>query len=123
MQLTPLLTVPATPPTGVAAASLMDFVGRDYLRVRLKLTESPSGPVSVRPWYWLDGEWWPLRADAAADVGVKPVTADGGSFSGKADGFFLTGGLGCKVVLVVEDGDLDDIEKAFVDAADAPGRG
>ena len=121
MQLTPLDVVPATPPAGVSDESKMHFVGRDFLRVRLKLGESPSGAVSVRPWFYLDDEWWPLRADGADGAGVQPVTADASAFGGKADGFFVTGGLACFVVLVVEAGDLDDVDAAYVDASDAPG--
>jgi len=123
MQLTPLDLVPATPPAGVPDESKMHFVGRDFLRVRLKLGESPSGAVSVRPWFYLDDEWWPLRADGADGVGVEPVTADDSVNAGRADGFFVTGGMACWVVLVAESGDVDDVAEAFVDAADAPGRG
>lgn len=121
MKLIPLDQSPPTPPAGVADESKMHFVGRDFLRVRLKLGESSSGPVSVRPWFYLDEEWWPLRADGADGVGVQPVTADPSAYDGKADGFFVTGGLASFVVLVLESGDGDDVESAYVDASDSPG--
>lgn len=107
-------------PDDIDEESKRYFVGRGYVRVRLKL-EEVEDTVSVRPWYWLDNEWWPLRHDAAPGVGTEPVTADGAVLDGKAEGFFVTGGLGCWMVLIVEEGDVDYIQKAFLDASDAAG--
>lgn len=116
--LTPLLAVPPTPPSGVAAASKQHIVSsRGYLRVRLEANDD-SNKTRVRPWFWRDGKWWPLRADGEEGVGTEPVTANPDLYNNKADQMYVTGGLSSHVVVVLEAGDVQDVEACYLDVCD-----
>jgi hypothetical protein len=102
-------------PTDLADSEHRQFIAPSLLRLRL-LTVSGTDVVSVRPWYWQDGQWWPMRFDAAEGVGA--VTADGAQNGGKAEGFFATGGLSHEIALVVESGVPASLNLAIVDACE-----
>lgn len=102
-------------PTDLADSEHRQFIAPSILRLRL-LTVSGTDVVSVRPWYWQDGQWWPMRFDALA--GVDAVTADGAQNGGKAEGYFATAGLCHEIALVVESGAPASLNLAIVDACE-----
>lgn len=102
-------------PTDLADSEHRQFIAPSLLRLRL-LTVAGTDVVSVRPWYWQDGQWWPMRFDALA--GVDAVTADGAQNGGKAEGYFATAGLCHEIALVVESGAPASLNLAIVDACE-----
>lgn len=102
-------------PTDLEDSEHRQFIAPSLLRLRL-LTVSGTDVVSVRPWYWQDGQWWPMRFDALEGVGA--VTADGAQNGGKAEGYFATGGLSHEIALVVESGVPSSLNLAIVDACE-----
>ncbi len=102
-------------PDDLAATEHKQFIAPSILRLRL-LTVAGTDVVSVRPWYWQDGQWWPMRFDAVN--GVDAVTADGAQNGGKAEGYFATCGLSHEIALVVESGVPASIDVALVDACE-----
>lgn len=95
------------------------LVGRGYLRVRVQITAGAGTPsVAVRPYQLFAGGWWPLRADGAADVGVKPVTATRGSFNNRAEGMFQATSSKTPTILVLESGSLANVAAVYLDRAD-----
>ena len=102
-------------PTDLADSEHRQFIAPSLLRLRL-LTVAGTDVVSVRPWYWQDGQWWPMRFDALS--GVDAVTADGAQNGGKAEGYFATAGLSHEIALVVESGAPASLELALVDACE-----
>ena len=115
MQITTLAAVPGGAPSTVADDSKLDVHSLNYLRVRLL---AAGGIVSVRPWYYKDSRWWPLRYDGAG-VGVAAVTADPANLGGKSEGVFHTVGLSSTVVLVLESGVIGNVSEAHLDIANA----
>lgn len=114
--ITALAAVPVVPSSALAAGSFLVCNTFDYLRVRIKAL---GGTVEVRPYYELAaGDWWPLRADAVASVGVANVTANPAVRGGKAEGAFHSMGSSCAVVLVVEVGNVAHVAEAHLDIAD-----
>ena len=102
-------------PTDLADSEHRQFIAPSLLRLRL-LTVAGTDVVSVRPWYWQDGQWWPMRFDVLA--GVDAVTADGAQNGGKAEGYFATAGLCHEIALVVESGAPASLNLAIVDACE-----
>lgn len=102
-------------PDDLAASEHKQFIAPSILRLRL-MTIPGTDVATVRPWYWQDGQWWPMRFDALA--GVDGVTADGAQNGGKAEGYFATAGLSHEIALVVESGVTASIELAIVDACE-----
>lgn len=114
------LTAASAGPTDLADAAHEHVNALSHVRIRLRLASGASGPVGVRPHYWRDGQWWPLRGDGATpSAGPAPVTADPAIFDGKAEGYYATFGLCHEVALVAESGDADDVEECYIDAIDA----
>lgn len=117
-ELLPQAALPGAPtPEMEAAQVVMRFLGRAGLRLRAK-HDGAGAVVKLRPWYYRDGIWWPLRGDGDPSVSVAPVTVDPTVFGGKAEGFFVTGGLSHYVCVLVESGSAGDVEKCFVEPAD-----
>lgn len=120
--LVPLPAPPTTTPAEVRADTpncIRHFVGHGLLRVRLVVSEET--PVRVRPWYYQNGRWWPMRADAEPGVGAEPVSADSDLYQGKADQFYVIGEISAYVVGVLEAGDVEDVEAMYFDLVDARG--
>lgn len=115
MQITTLAAVPVGAPSTVADASKLYVHSLNYLWVRLLAV---GGIVAVRPWYYKDSRWWPLRYDGAG-IGVAAVTADPANLGGKAEGVFHTIGLSASVVLVLESGIIGNVSEAHLDIGDA----
>lgn len=114
------LTAAAAGPTALAESQHEHINALSFVRVRLRLALAAGGPVSVRPWYWRDGQWWPLRGDGATpSAGTAPVTADLAVFEGKAEGYFGALGVCHQVAIVTEDGSADDVQECYIDAVDA----
>lgn len=88
-------------------------IALSFVRVRVLLADDASGAVAVRPWYWRDGKWWPLRADGAG-AGTAPVTADPAVHGGRAEGYYAALGLSNPVAMAAESGDDDDAASAVV---------
>lgn len=99
-----------------SAGKVLNLPALAYLRVRIK-----AGDVAtVRPWYYRDGEWWPVRGDGASpSPGAAPVTANPATFGGKAEGYFAVLGLSGPVMLVSSDGSATEITKAFIEPCEA----
>jgi hypothetical protein len=120
--LVPLPAPPTDPPGVVRAAtpnSIRYLVGRGLLRVRLAVSD--ESPIRVRPWFYADGRWWPLRAASDPGVGTEPVSADSDLYQGKADQFYVIGQIANYVVVVFEDGAVEQVEAMYLDLVDAPG--
>lgn len=113
----PKVTVLAAAPTAApealpGSAVQLDGPGID---VRLKLTAAAAA-VAARPWFWENGDWWPLGADGVANVGASPCTADPTKFSRKAHGRYVAKHASLWWCLVLETGAVADIQDAFIDA-------
>lgn len=94
-------------------------VGRGFLRVRVQITAGAGTPsVAVRPYQRFANGWWPLRADGAADVGVKPVTATRGSYNNRAEGLFQAVSSRTPTILVLESGSLADVAAVYLGRGD-----
>ena len=102
-------------PSDLADDEHMQMIAPSLLRVRVQ-TIPGADVVGIRPWYWQDGQWWPMRFDALEGVG--PVTADGAQNDGKAEGYFASAGLSHEIALVVESGVPASIDLALVDACE-----
>lgn len=99
-------------PTAMAADQWEQVNALAFLRVRLRV----SDVLAVRPWYWRDAQWWPMRADGAPlSAGTAPLTADPAKFDGKAEGFFAALGLSNPVAMVAEIGSAESSEDCFIE--------
>lgn len=105
-KIVPLPAVPATAPSGVAAASLATLSPGEVLWVEGRVT---AGSVGLRPYYFapqLDsttgygGAWIPLGGDAVA--GTSPVHFAITDFAGCANGRYDYRRAGASVILVEE---------------------
>ena len=102
-------------PSDLAAGEHMQMIAPSLLRVRVQ-TVPGTDVVGIRPWYWQDGKWWPMRYDSLA--GTDPVTANGALNDGKAEGYFASAGLSHEIALVTETGVPASVELALVDACE-----
>lgn len=110
-----LATPPIVPAAQLPATQKLGSFSAGYLKVRLAVS---GAAVSVRPYYERDGRWWPLRADAAAAVGVDPVTADPTIRGGLSEGLYACTGVSSFVVLVAESGLASDVVAAYLEAVE-----
>lgn len=113
--LVPLGAPPGVPSTALEPEFWEHINSLGLLRVRIKVGDGAA--VTLRPWYERDGEWWPLRFDAAENVGTEGVTADPNQNQGKAEALYACAGLSSAVCLVVESGDADDVVLAYIEPA------
>jgi len=122
--LAPVSAVPGGAPEAMTEGTVVKMTALSLLRVRLRLVNGAGAAVAVRPWYYRDGNWWPLRGDGAG-AGPGPVTATPGVLqdaSGRAlaEGLYVAAGLSHSLCLVVESGNASDVSTALVEAADLP---
>jgi len=111
-----LIEVRSSPPIVTAAqlptAQKLGCFSAGYLKVRLAVS---GASVSVRPYYERDGRWWPLRADAAAGVGIEPLTADPTIRGGLSEALYACTGVSSFVVLVAESGLASNVVAAYME--------
>lgn len=96
--ITPLASVPATSPSGVAAASIVFLGPGQYVWLEGRLT---AGTVSLRPYYWsgTGSAWLPLESDATAG---NPLALDSTKLNGGASGVYTYRRATCYFVVVEE---------------------
>lgn len=97
-----------------AAGKVLLLSALSMVRVNIKA----AGIVSVRPWYWRYGDWWPLHGDGAA-AGAAPVNAVPAVYGGRAEGYFAGLGLSCPVMMVTETGIAYDVTTCYIERAEA----
>lgn len=96
--ITPLSSVPATPPDGVAAASIAFLAPGQYVWLEGRLT---AGTVELRPYYWSGTglAWLPLESDAVAG---NALALDSTKLNGGASGVYTYRRVTCYFVVVEE---------------------
>lgn len=114
-KVTVLTPAPSADPTALKGSA--ELCSAPSLDVLLKAAAGGGANVSVRPWFWQEGEWWPLGYDAVATT-AAPVTADKTKLTGKANGRYQFQRGPLWVVLVLESGSLADIEAAYLNSVE-----
>lgn len=118
-RLTPLTSIPATPPSGVADINKLTLTSQGGLDIELV---AATATVSGRPYFWVDdadmpggGAWIGLHADGISGVGTTVMTADPTKYGGSAHAPYPLRAGTFTLIFVLESGLVANVRRCYME--------